>query len=221
MQTVVSPIVDCVLTGKIQPFGPKGELSGYVKAPVGGPVKLTKFGLIEDHQADEKHHGGVDKALFHYPADHYRVWQSERPELTSYLCKAGAFGENMSSIGITETDVCIGDQFKVGSAIVEISQGRQPCWKLGHFFDDASMVKAVVDTGRGGWYYRVLGEGRFYIGDEFELLDRPNPMLSVKKVFDVLVARNKDIDTLSHLVDLETLSSSWRLRAEKMFVKHL
>jgi len=220
MRSEINQIVRCILVGESQSFGPKGQLSAYVKTPIDRSVVLTKLGIIGDHQADKKHHGGVDKALFHYPSDHYRVWESERPELTSYLRNVGAFGENVSSSGADETNVFIGDQYKLGSAIIEISQGRQPCWKLGHFFNDLSMVKAVVDTGRGGWYYRVLTQGEFNIGDKFELIERPNPMLSVKKVFDVLIAKNKDIDTLSRLVELDTLSPSWQLRAEKMFAKY-
>jgi len=220
MKSEINQSVSCVLIGKSQPFGPNGELSAYVKTSFGDSAVLTKHGIVGDHQADKKNHGGVDKALFHYPLDHYKDWESERPELSAYFRNFGAFGENISSSGVDETSVFIGDQYKLGSAIIEVSQGRQPCWKLGHFFNDVSMVRAVVNTGRGGWYYRVLTEGEFKIGDKLELIKRPNPLLSVKKVFDVLIAKNKDINILSQLVELDTLSSSWRLRAEKIIAKY-
>jgi len=183
--------VDHVLTGEVEKFGVNGEVSGYIKQARHDTVSLDWEGLNGDAQADKKHHGGKDKALFHYCNDHYAIWREMRPELSTYLNNVGAFGENISSSGLNEDTIFIGDKFQIGTALVEVTQGRQPCWKLGHFFNDSSMVKAVVNTAKGGWYYRVIERGNIRQGDVIELIERPFPVVSVKQAFDILVARKK------------------------------
>ena len=211
--------IDLLLTGKAEIFGPKGEASGYVKTAVDGSLMLDWDGLSSDQQADRENHGGVDKALFQYCSDHYQQWQQRNPEHRALLERIGAFGENISARGLHEENVYIGDRFQIGEALVEVSQGRQPCWKLGHFFNDQSMVKAVVDTAMGGWYYRVLERGKIGVGDPIELVDRPNPQMPVKKAFEVLVARKKDDETVAKLVDMPALSKSWTARARKIHLR--
>src|SRR5262249_13045457 len=110
--------IDAVLAARVQPFGPKGVPSGIAKMPVQGPLRVTTVGLAIDEQGDPKHHGGPEKALHHYPRDHYARWQDELAEAggdTSLLCHAGAFGENLTSTGLTEADVCVGDRFRLGT----------------------------------------------------------------------------------------------------------
>ena len=207
--------VDCVLTGKVKEYGPNGQVSGYVKQLRTDVVSLDWEGLSGDAQADKKHHGGIDKALFHYCGDHYKVWRETRPDLSAYLSNIGAFGENISSSGLDEDNVYIGDRFKIGSAIVEVTQGRQPCWKLGHFFDDTTMVKAVIESAKGGWYYRVIERGLIKQGDLIELIERPFPEVSVKQAFDLLIARKKNRAVLEQLTKIPVLAESWKLRAIK------
>ena len=213
--------INTILLGKISPFGPKGQLSAYRKTSTNFNVTVTKLGLQGDEQADLKNHGGKDKAIMHYAYDHYSTWKNEKPELCNHLQKPGAFGENISTLGLMEDSVCIGDQFELGSAIVEISQGRQPCWKLGHRFTDEHMIRAVVDTGRSGWYYRVLENGKVCAGDSIKLVSRNNPEWTVAKVFNLLVAGEKDIDALQRLTTLGQLSEHWRVRAQKLYAKEL
>ena len=212
--------VDSILSGEIKVFGPKGELSAYCKSGIDGPVNLGWQGLEPDHQADRANHGGDDKALLQYCSEHYHYWIKQRPEHAVLLQKIGAFGENISAQEMHEENVFIGDRFQIGDAIVEVSQGRQPCWKLGHFFSDQSMVKAVVDTAKGGWYYRVIETGHIAVDSSIELLDRPFPNMSVKKAFDVLVARKKDRQALEQLVEIPALSKTWAARAKKMNLRY-
>lgn len=147
-----------LLVGGVKPLGKRGAPSGIVKSPVEHPVFLSRNGLEGDAQGDTGRHGGPEKAVHHYPFDHYREWQSEiGPH--SLLDRPGAFGENVSTAGLTEADVAIGDIFRLGHALIQVSQGRQPCWKLNERFADARMARRVQEAGRTGWYYRVLEEG--------------------------------------------------------------
>ena len=115
-----------VLTGKVQPYGPNGEPSAFRKAASDKPLQTGPLGFIDDEQADRKHHGGVDKAILQYAYEHYPNWRQTHAHLQSDLTGPGAFGENVSSEGMTETSVCIGDRFRLGRALVEVSQARQP-----------------------------------------------------------------------------------------------
>ena len=103
-------------------------------------------------------HGGPEKAVHHYPFDHYEAWRTELGDI-GLLRQPGAFGENLSAVGLTEADVAVGDVFRLGSAIVEVSQGRQPCWKLNERFGQPTVAKSVQASGRTGWYYRVIETG--------------------------------------------------------------
>jgi len=211
--------VNTILIGKVDTYGLKGELSAYKKNIVEAPITISTLGLDGDEQADLKHHGGTDKAILHYAHDHYSFWRNHKPEINEHLQRPGAFGENISTKGITEDQVCIGDRYKLGTAIVEVSQGRQPCWKLGHYFNDPQMVKDVVKTGYCGWYYRVVEEGNLEIRYAIELLDRPNPQWTVAKVFSLLIAGEKDLDALNELYGLNELSEHWKARALKLISK--
>jgi MOSC domain-containing protein YiiM len=209
--------VSSVLTGTVAPFGPKGEPSGYRKTIRTGKVAVAAWGLAGDEQADLVHHGGTDEAIHHYALDHYPAWIAERPDLRDIFRQPGAFGENVASSGWVEEDICIGDRFRMGTAIVEVSQGRQPCWKLGHRFGDASMMTRVIETGRAGWYYRVIENGAIEAGDCIRLLDRPHPQWSVSRVFRILIAREPTaLEDIAALARVPQLSRSWHIRCRTM-----
>ncbi len=199
--------------GKTLPFR-DGEASAIGKRPCAGPVAVTPLGLAGDEQADRVHHGGVDMAIHHYPHDHYVYWQGfvgDHP----LLAGEGAFGENISTSGLTEAEACIGDRLRLGTALVEISQARQPCWKLGHRFSDPRVTAEVVKTGHCGWYYRVIEQGAAAAGDTLELIARPHPDWSVARAFDLLVAggHKRDPEATRALASLSPLSAEWRRRA--------
>lgn len=208
--------VEEVRLGSVRVFGPNGEPSAYKKSPIEGPVEVHELGLAGDSQADLENHGGVDKAILHYAFDHYEQWREDKVELARKFDTAGAFGENISTLGITESEVCIGDRFRLGTAIVEVSQGRQPCWKLGHSFGNQEMVREVIRTGRSGWYYRVVQVGAVAAGDTIELLERLYEQWNVERVFGLLIGDDRDPEAIEQLSDLEVLSENWRKRAQRL-----
>ncbi len=202
-----------VLAGKSAPFA-RGEQSAIVKSPIEGPVKVGFLGLECDEQADPRYHGGPDKALHHYPSDHYPYWSEKAPN-AALLDRLGAFGENISTLNLTEADVCIGDQFRLGTATVEISQGRQPCWKQGVRLDWDSLPALMVKQRRSGWYYRVIEEGDIKVGDKLSLLHRHYPEWTVARVFGLLIAgdHRKNPEALKALSILPPLYHGWKKRA--------
>lgn len=207
--------VEALLVGEVAPLGPKGKPSGIAKHPVDGPRLAHANGLEGDHQADLKNHGGLDKAIHHYSRDHYTYWLEQLPHRPNILQAAGAFGENISTRGITEADVCIGDIFEVGNAILEVSQARQPCWKLNARFEHKSMAMAVQTTRFSGWYYRVLREGEIGRGDSLALQERPHEDWPLTRLMSIIYDKSKDHADLSAMADLEVLASSWRSLARK------
>lgn len=208
--------IDAVLTGKVAHFTEDGETSAIAKAPVDGPRAVGFLGIEGDAQADLTVHGGPEKAIHHYPRDHYRWWQDRLPD-RALLGRAGAFGENISTMALTERDVCIGDRFRLGTALVEICQGRQPCWKQAHRLGDKCVVATMVKSGRTGWYYRVLEEGNVVAGDALVRIARVHPEWSVERVTGIVVAgRERDAATLRALAALPGLAAGWRIRVEKL-----
>lgn len=204
--------------GKAQRFRDADEHSAIDKRPADGPVPVTFLGLTGDEQADLTVHGGPEKAIHHYPHDHYAFWRDalgEHPLLAGH----GAFGENISTQGLTEDAVCIGDRFRLGTALVEVCQGRQPCWKLDHRFGGVAKVMAqVVTTRRSGWYYRVIEEGAVAAGDTIELVERPFGEWTVERVFGLLIAggHKRDRAGLDALAEVPVLSEAWQNRCAKL-----
>jgi MOSC domain-containing protein YiiM len=195
--------------GKAVPF--RGhEPSAIAKVPVAGPVRVTRLGIVGDEQADRAVHGGPDKAIHHYPHEHYGWWRGVLGE-QDLLQASGAFGENVTSEGSSEADVCIGDRWRLGTALVEISQGRQPCWKLDHRFGGASVMARMVKSRRSGWYYRVIEEGEVAAGEPLELVDRPFADWSVARVFGLLIAgdHKRDHAGLEDLGQVSALAEPW------------
>ncbi len=152
-------VIGAMFAGTPARLDERGTMSAIRKSQVSAPWHITDAGLVRDEQADLVHHGGRDKAIHQYPRDHYASWIAELPSLGEHDFAPGAFGENLSIANITEADVCIGDVFRAGSAVLQISQGRQPCFKLNARFGEKRMAFLVQKTGRTGWYYRVLEAG--------------------------------------------------------------
>lgn len=200
-------------TGTIAAYGPQGEPSAILKLPIVGRHLVGPEGLAGDRQADRVHHGGPDKALHHYPFDHYGAWLMELPEQAALLHSPGAFGENLATLGMTEANVCLGDVYRLGGAFLQVSQGRQPCWKLNHRFGVADMVARIRANGRTGWYYRVLETGDIGAGDRFELVRRDWPDWPLERLWQTLFGDRIDADALNELVRLDVLAASWRERA--------
>jgi MOSC domain-containing protein YiiM len=181
--------------------------TAFYKSPISGPVQVQQLGLEGDGQADLTNHGGVDKAVLGYAAVHYIYWKEH---LGKDVLDGGAFGENLTIHGQTEASVCIGDRWQLGNCVLEVSQPRQPCWKLGRRWQEKMLPKWVVQTGFSGWYYRVVAEGTIHTNIEMHLVSRPNPQWSVARANDILYGREIDATAMTELMLLDTLSASWK-----------
>lgn len=208
--------IDALLTGTPVPFR-DGEYSAIAKLPVAGPIRIGWEGLEGDAVADPIHHGGWDKAIHLYPQDHYPWWKERKPD-HSLFDSPGAFGENIASHGMTEEDICLGDRFTLGSAIVEVSHGRQPCWKLDHRFGARDVMATIVKTARSGLYFRVIRPGEAEAGMRMELIDRPLASWPIARVFRLLIGggHKKEPDAVRELAAMPVLAEAWRERASKL-----
>lgn len=198
-----------LLVGPVAPLGLRAVPSGIDKQPVTGRVWLGREGLSGDAQGDRRRHGGPEKALHHYPSEHYVVWREELGD-HALLTRPGAFGENLFTTGLTEADVSVGDVFRLGCATVRVSQGRQPCWKLSLRFSVSDMALRVQASGRTGWYYRVVEEGYVEVGNTLDLLDRSSPDWTIERLWHALYVDTMNMDELAAMAQLAYLPDNWR-----------
>lgn len=199
--------VDIATTGT-DAWWDKPWRTGFCKLPHAGPLQLGPAGIEGDEQADLINHGGPDKAVCVYPEEHYAHWRTALmlPDLPH-----GAFGENFTTQGLGESDVCIGDVFAFASgAMVQISQPRQPCWKLARRWRVKDLAAQVERTGRTGWYFRVLVPGLVSIGETLTHRERPHPEWPVSLANEIMHHRKGDRIAAATLAACPTLSESWR-----------
>jgi MOSC domain-containing protein YiiM len=202
--------------GKIAPLGPDGVPSAIVKAGVSGRVALHHLGLTGDEQADLRVHGGPEKAVYGYPARHYEAWARDFPEHSEKFTPGGV-GENFTLDGLDEESVCVGDVHAIGGALVQVCQPREPCFKFALRFADNRMVKAMVKTGRAGWYYRVLQEGDVGAGDAVTLHARPNPDFSFARLVAIVSRRDATLEECARLAAMEGLARRLQAMARRGF----
>ncbi|WP_394134183.1 MOSC domain-containing protein [Aliivibrio fischeri] len=207
-------VVNSVLVGKSVPYA-KGSQSAINKKPKSERQVTSRMGFINDEQGDLRVHGGIEKAIHIYPSEHYVEWQKELVGNTA-LQMIGAFGENISSSGLNENTICLNDKIKIGSTLLEVSQGRMPCWKLNVKFQQHDMALRLQETLRTGWYFRVLEEGDIGCGDEIFLCERPYPEWPLSKIMKLIFEGCLDEQKLTHLLDLP-LVKSWR----KLVIKRI
>jgi MOSC domain-containing protein YiiM len=205
--------IAALLTGRPKPFRDQ-DYSAIDKRPVDGSVRIGWLGLEGDAVADPIYHGGWDKAIHLYPQDHYAFWRERKPGHI-LLDTPGAFGENIASHGLVESDLCIGDRFTLGSAVVEVSHGRQPCWKLDHRFGARDVMTTIVKTARCGIYFRVIAEGEADAGTVMTLIGRPQPEWTVERVFRLLIGggAKRELEAVRALARMPLLAEAWRDRA--------
>ncbi len=189
----------------------KGEVvrTAIYKDPVSGPVPMRKLNLAGDRQADLNVHGGANKAVYGYPVEHYGFWRSELPELDFPF---GAFGENLTVEGLSEDTLCIGDQLRVGTAVLMVTQPRSPCYKLGLRFDRDDMVKLFLASGRSGFYFSVLEEGYVEPGASIAVLSREPHKVSVADVVRLYRHDTSDPELIQRVLALPTLAQKWKAR---------
>jgi MOSC domain-containing protein YiiM len=181
--------------------------SAIFKEPVQGPIWVEKTGLTGDGQWDTEHHGGPEKAVFAYPFENYLYWQKELElsEITS-----GGMGENFVMEQLTEEMISIGDTFQIGDAVVQVSQPRQPCWKPARRFKVKNLALLLQNTGRTGWYFRVLTEGFVEEGQKFTLIDRTFPQWTIQTCNQVIHAKEPNFEEVRKLSQCKLLAPSMR-----------
>jgi MOSC domain-containing protein YiiM len=188
--------------------------TGIFKEPVAGRVMLRTLNLDGDRQADLTVHGGPEKAVYVYPSEHYAFWKKELPDMD---LPWGMFGENFTTEGMFETEMNIGDRFRIGSAEVMITQPRMPCYKLGIRFGRTDIIKRFLVSERTGFYLSVLKEGEVGVDDEFELLDKNASGVRVVDVTRLYSSDKHNVDLLRRAIATEALPESWR----DYFRKHI
>ncbi len=183
--------------------------TGFAKRAVTGKVHVGRTNLDGDGQADRRYHGGPDMAVLAYSADHYPSWRAELcwPELP-----LGGFGENLSVSGTTEHLACVGDVWRAGTALLQISSPRNPCVKISTFWGRPDLLDRVRRTSRFGWYLRVLEEGDLEAGIAVALVARPHEAWPISRVSDVMTRRREDPEAARDLAGVAALSERWKAR---------
>lgn len=184
-------------------FNGKIVRTGIFKFPVNHALVLGDEDVEKDNVIDRRYHGGKDKACYLYSADHYKYWQKIYPELEMPW---GMFGENLTIEGLNEAEINIGDTFKIGSAVVQATQPRQPCFKLEFRFGDKNIVRKFIDSGFSGVYVRVLENGAVKSGDLMQRMERKNT-ISVHKVYELLYTNEFD-DAVKTAIDCPYIAES-------------
>lgn len=190
------------------PFSGHTVLTGFFKEPVNGAVTARTLGLDGDVQADRTVHGGLDKAVYMYPSEHYAEWQG----LLGKELRHGSFGENITSVGLREEDVYIGDELQVGDALLQVTQPRSPCYKLQIRFERNDMTALFAKQGRPGWYAAVLQEGTIAAKDSIVRLGRAQDQISVADVWRYAFIERAASDIVGVISQLPMLPDFWKER---------
>jgi MOSC domain-containing protein YiiM len=188
--------------------------TGIFKEPVAGRVMMRTVNLDGDRQSDLSVHGGPQKAVYVYPSEHYEFWKQELPDMELLW---GVFGENLTTTGLLETEINIGDKFRVGTGEVMVTQPRMPCYKLGIRFGRADIIKRFLVSERSGFYLSVLKEGEVGAGDEFQLLEKNSSGVRVVDVTRLFSSDKENFDLMRRAIATEALPESWR----EYFLKRL
>jgi len=181
--------------------------TGIFKEPIDGRVMMRTLNLDGDRQADLSVHGGPSKAVYVYPAEHYDFWTRELPEMD---LPWGMFGENFTTTGLLETEINIGDKFRIATAEVIVTQPRMPCYKLGLKFGRADIIKRFLQSERTGFYLAVLKEGEVGAGDEFEPLARDAHDVRVSDITRLYTREKHNETLLRRAIAVEALPEGWR-----------
>src|SRR5207302_5711740 len=181
--------------------------TGIFKEPVQGRVMMRRLNLDGDQQADLTVHGGVNKAVYLYPSEHYRYWRIELPGMD---LPWGMFGENFTTEGLLENEVYIGDRFRIGETAVVITEPRMPCYRLGIKFGRADIIKRFLASRRTGFYFAVVREGMVGAGDPIDLIGRAQQDISVADITRLYAFERNDVTALRRAIDVEALPKSWK-----------
>ena len=181
--------------------------TGIFKEPVNGPVMLRTLNLEGDQQADLTVHGGVDKAVYAYPSEHYSYWRTELPGVD---LPWSMFGENFTTEGLLEETIYIGDRFRIGKTEVIVTEPRMPCYKLGIKFGRADIIKRFLASRRTGFYFAVAREGMVSPGNAVEFIGRDQQDISVADIIRLYAFERGDVKGLRRVIEVEALPESWK-----------
>lgn len=177
------------------------------KEPVPGRVRVSQLNLAGDRQADLAVHGGKEKAVYGYPAEHYQYWRQELPDVP---CSWGMFGENLTTEGLREDGLCIGDRLQIGSAVLMVTQPRRPCYKLALRFGRDDMIKRFLASGRSGFYFSVIESGELGAGQKIEMVSRDPHQVSVADICSLYLGATQDRDLLERAMNTDALPREWK-----------
>jgi MOSC domain-containing protein YiiM len=208
--TLISKI-DHVFAGGLGVLQPEGQRTGIFKQRHSSPVRVELHGIVGDQHGDTRVHGGPEKAVHQYAAQNYerlaQAFAQSAPQLV-----AGSLGENISGVGLSECNVHIGDVFRIGSSVLQVSQPRSPCWKINHRFDAEHLSMFIARERITGWYYRVVQPGFIEAGDRIELLERHTERFSIDQFWQVQLSHRPIIDELVALAATQGLAEDWKRR---------
>jgi len=204
-------IVPRVFAGSVRPMPGDGRPTGIFKQPVAGPMHIGLEGLACDAHADRRVHGGPEKALHHFPLENHRRLAAQFPEQAAGFV-AGALGENLSTEGADEAQVCIGDIYAFGTARLQLSQPRSPCWKIDARHGLEGIAQYIAQQGIAGWYYRVLAPGSAQAGDALQLIERNADPVSLRQFWDTLAEHRPTPADLQRIADTPGLTPGRRER---------
>lgn len=220
MDELNEPFVHKIFIGKVKQMGDskatkamdKPWESGIFKDEYDEKIWLGKTGFAGDEVGDKKNHGGPEKAVFAYPIKHYKYWKEE---LEVESIDIGGMGENFAVLEMDEFTVCIGDTYKIGDAVIQVSQPRQPCWKPARRFGVIDLALRIQNSGRTGWYFRVLQEGDVISGIDLELIERPYPQWSIAACNEVMHMYKDDLRLADDLASCDLLATNWKRTLNK------
>ncbi|HEX8801289.1 MAG TPA: MOSC domain-containing protein [Terriglobales bacterium] len=186
------------------------------KKPVAGTLAIRQLNLAGDQQADLTVHGGPDKAVYAYPVEHYEYWRKQLPDVSFSW---GVFGENLTTEGLSEDTLCIGDLVRAGSAILQVTQPRMPCYKLELRFNRDDMIKRFLVSGRSGFYFSMIEPGDVGVGSQVEVLDRDTNHVTISDILRLYLGQTPDPELLRRMTNVTSLPENWKtqlqLRAQK------
>jgi MOSC domain-containing protein YiiM len=208
---IASGIIAQLRIGRPQPLPGHRMLSAYRRQPVSGPVMARVLGLDGDQVGNTRVHGGPEKAIYAYPLSGYTAWRAEFPDLAGRF-EPGAMGENLVVDGLDETSLCLGDVIRCGTATLQIAQIREPCSTFAAAMGTTRVVKAMVRSGRCGWYFRVLEAGTITAGNSHDVIERPNPAWPISRFTPIAAGKAGRHEELAELAALPGLSAYWRAK---------
>jgi MOSC domain-containing protein YiiM len=210
--------VSALYRGGLRSLEPEGQRTGIFKDSIEN-ARVTVEGIVGDHQADRRFHGGPEKALHQYALSSYEKIVSEFPELQGAAIP-GSMGENISSTCLNDATVCIGDLYRIGPVLVQVSQPRSPCWKINHKFGVEKLSIFIEQQRITGWYFRVLETGTLHVGDGIELVGRRNDGVSIEHFLHVTKQHRPNLAELDALIGCDGLNQEWvaRLKSRREYL---